>query len=133
MQVTGNNAPVLSTLEIPIQGMDCADCTRHVQRAIASLPGVDSVEVYLTTEKAVIRHRPGELELSTIRKAVSQAGYSVPDQPSAPSTQTPENPFSRQVLTLLGVVFGLVLFVVIIGEGLGFIQALTERVPLSLA
>lgn len=129
MQVPGNNAPLLSTLEIPIQGMDCADCTRHVQRAIAALPGVDSVEVYLTTEKAVIRHRPGELDLSAIRKAVSQAGYAVPDQPSALSTPTSENPFSRQVLTLLGVVFGLVLFVVVIGEGLGFFQVLTDRVP----
>jgi len=25
------------TLDIPIQGMDCAECTLHVQRAIAAL------------------------------------------------------------------------------------------------
>jgi P-type Cu+ transporter len=40
-----------TTLEIPIQGMDCAECTLHVQKAIAALPGVQGVEVFLTTKK----------------------------------------------------------------------------------
>lgn len=129
MQVTRNNAPVLDTLEIPIQGMDCADCTRHVQRAIAALPGVESVEVYLASEKAIVRHNSGVVDISAIRMAVSQAGYAVPDQITTQPPQVPASPFSRKVLTLLGVIFSLVLFVVIIGEGLGFLQALTEKVP----
>ena len=45
----------LKTVEVPIRGMDCADCTRHVQHAIANLPGVESVEVFLASEKAVVR------------------------------------------------------------------------------
>ncbi|MES0340673.1 MAG: cation transporter, partial [Anaerolineales bacterium] len=43
----------LKTTEVPIQGMDCAECTRHVQHAISELPGVESVEVYLVSEKAI--------------------------------------------------------------------------------
>jgi len=40
-------------LEIPVRGMDCAECTHHVQRALAGLPGVQDVRVLLTSEKAV--------------------------------------------------------------------------------
>jgi P-type Cu+ transporter len=35
----------LQTLELAITGMDCTECTQHVQRAIATLPGVQSVNV----------------------------------------------------------------------------------------
>ena len=28
-------------IEVPVHGMDCAECTMHVQRALAALPGVD--------------------------------------------------------------------------------------------
>ena len=44
--------------EIPILGMDCAECTMHVQRAIAALPGVQSVDVLLGAEKAIIQLDP---------------------------------------------------------------------------
>ena len=116
-------------LEVPIQGMDCADCTRHVQRAIARLPGVESVEVFLASEKAIVHHQPGQVNLPAIRKAVAEAGYSVPE-PIETGPQIPAaSEFTRPVLTLLGVVFGLVLFVVVVGEGLGLFATLTRYVP----
>jgi diaminohydroxyphosphoribosylaminopyrimidine deaminase/5-amino-6-(5-phosphoribosylamino)uracil reductase len=37
----------IRTLEIPISGMDCAECTQHVRHAIEKLPGVQSVNVFL--------------------------------------------------------------------------------------
>lgn len=116
-------------LEVPIQGMDCADCTRHVQHAIARIPGVESVEVFLASEKAIVHHQPGQVDISTISKAVAEAGYSVPE-PIETGGQTPAaNEFARPVLTLLGVVFGLVLFVVVVGEGLGLFEKLTQYIP----
>ncbi len=45
----------LQTLEIPITGMDCNECTMHVQHAIEKLPGVQSVNVFLGSEKAIVR------------------------------------------------------------------------------
>ena len=51
----------IRTIEIPIEGMDCADCTRHVNRAISGLDGVQAVEVYLTTEKAVVQLDPQQV------------------------------------------------------------------------
>jgi P-type Cu+ transporter len=122
----------LQTLELPVHGMDCTECAQTVQRAIAALPGVEAVDVRLTTEKAIIRLDPARVDLAAIRSVVAAAGYSVPEtQPNAPpAAVTPD--FTRQVLTLFGIVFGAVLFVVVLGEGLGLFESLTERVPFSI-
>jgi Cu+-exporting ATPase len=117
------------TIEVPIQGMDCVDCTRHVQKAIAEIPGIDSVEVYLTTEKAVVRHDPERVTLDSIRKAVEGAGYSLATQEEAPQARADWSGFTRSVLTLMGVVFGAVILIVVVGEWLGLFEAITERIP----
>src|SRR3989304_4955380 len=71
------------TLEIPVRGMDCAECTEHVRHAIAALPGVESVNVFLASEKAVIQLDPARVDVPAIRKAVEGAGYSVPAEVGA--------------------------------------------------
>lgn len=118
----------IKTLEIPIAGMDCADCTRHVQSSISRLPGVESVEVYLSSEKAVIRLDPTLVELPEIRAAVKSAGYSVPDTENPPSV-APLGDFSRRIAGLLAVTFGVILFIVVVGEWFGLFEQITERVP----
>jgi Cd2+/Zn2+-exporting ATPase/Cu+-exporting ATPase len=120
---------VIKTLEVSVQGMDCTECTMHVQKAIAALPGVETVEVYLSSEKAIVKLDPEMVDLAGIRQAVRQAGYSVPE-----TAKTDENPqvaanFTRPILTLLGVVFGAVLFIAVVGEWLGLFEVITERVP----
>src|SRR2546425_4263743 len=119
-------------LEIPVHGMDCAECTLHVQHALAALPGVDDVRVLLSSEKAVLQIDPVLVDLATIRKAVEGAGYTVPEhapsteaQPAAKSLTT----FTCPILTLFGLVFGAVLLVVIVGEWLGFFERVTDWVP----
>ena len=110
--------------------MDCADCTRHVQHAIAALPGVDHVEVFLASEKALVRLDPQLVDLPAIRQAVAGAGYSVKDLETAPPPAASD--FSRQVLVLLGVLFGVILFVIVVGEWLGLFETITERIPLPV-
>ena len=34
------------TIDVPIEGMDCVECTQHVAAAIESLQGVEGVEVF---------------------------------------------------------------------------------------
>jgi Cd2+/Zn2+-exporting ATPase/Cu+-exporting ATPase len=116
----------LQTTEVPIQGMDCAECTRHVQHAIAELPGVESVQVYLASEKAVIQHQPGSADITAIRKAVSSVGYSVPQ--TSEDSPAPSQ-YAKPLLTLLAVLFGVIIFVALIGEGLGFFETLTVYIP----
>ena len=117
------------TLELPVKGMDCAECTQHVQHAIAALPGVESVAVYLASEKAVIRLDPARVNLSAVRNAVAQAGeYSVPEI-AAPAAAPTTTDFTRRILTFFGIVFGAVLFVVVVGEWLGLFEQITAVIP----
>src|SRR3972149_4533330 len=120
------------TIEVPIRGMDCADCVVHVERAIAALPGVALVHVSLTAEKAVVQLDPHRVDLSAIAKAVEGAGYSCAPPEVGRGGTTPLGGFTRPVLTLIGVVFGAVLFVVVVGEWFGLFEAVTRRVPWPL-
>src|SRR6266566_2716135 len=119
-------------IEVQVAGMDCAECTEHVQRALAALPGVEDVRVLLSSEKAVLQVDPTQVDLPTIRRAVEGAGYTVPDVPPGGEEATSSRPlvsFTRPILTLFGLVFGAVLLVVIAGEWLGLFERLTDLAP----
>ncbi len=66
-------------MEIGIGGMTCASCVGRVERAIAKLPGVVSVSVNLTTEKARVNYLPESIGVADIRAAVEAAGYTPRD------------------------------------------------------
>jgi Cd2+/Zn2+-exporting ATPase/Cu+-exporting ATPase len=110
----------LQRIEVPIRGMDCAECTLHVKHAIQVLPGVQSVEVFLASEKALVELDPAQTGLGDIRKAVEAAGYTAPEGQPAAGDAPPAalQGFTRPILALLGMVFGAVLFVVVVGEWL---------------
>jgi cation transport ATPase len=109
--------------------MDCAECTTHVRRAIADLPGVEGVNVFLASEKALVQLDPGQVDMSSIRQAVEGAGYSVPTPTADQPSEQQLGDHARRVLALFGIVFGAVLFVAVIGEWLGLFQILTQAVP----
>ena len=119
------------TVEVPVAGMDCAGCARSVQGEIAGLPGVESADVLLTAQKAVVRLDPERVDVAAIRAAVERAGYRVPEGDAAAAADPADvaGGFTRDVLRLLGIVFGAVLFLVVVGERLGLLAAVTERVP----
>jgi len=116
------------TIELPVSGMDCAECTRHVQRALASVPGVTSVQVLLSAEKAIVRLDPAVASLDQLRAAVDEAGYSVPTSAAAQQMDQ-QRTYTRKVWTVMALVFGAVLFVVVLGEWLGLFEQITARVP----
>lgn len=120
----------LTVMEIPLEGMDCPECTLHVQHAISDLPGVKSVNVYLAAEKATIQFDPTLVDLPMIRKAVAGAGYKVPETVQAPESSARSlQVFTKPILTIFGIVFGIVLFVVVFGEWLGLFEKITSWVP----
>lgn len=115
------------TIEVPIRGMDCADCSLHVQRAIAAVPGVESVAVSLATEKAVVRLDPGEVGMDAIRTAVQRVGYEVAlSETSRPDGRPRTSP---QVLTLLGIVAAAVLLAAAAAEWLGLVDEINAVLP----
>ncbi len=61
-------------LDLQIEGMTCASCVAHVERALGKVSGVSNVSVNLTTERAHLT-LAGDVPLETLVKQVEQAGY----------------------------------------------------------
>jgi Cd2+/Zn2+-exporting ATPase/Cu+-exporting ATPase len=118
------------TIEVPVRGMDCADCARHVQNSISEIPGVEAVTVLLSSQKAIVQLEKTRVETDDIRKVIEQAGY---ESPRAAAVQSPPKEYSKKRFrTLLILVFVMVLFIVIAGELLGMFDTLNELVPFPL-
>jgi Cu+-exporting ATPase len=120
------------TLEIPISGMDCVECTQHVQHAIEQLPGIQSVNVFLGIEKAVVKLDPTQIDMPAIRAAIQGAGYDVPAPDVPASAPVSMSDFNRRMTVLLVSVFAIILGVVIFGEGLGLFDFLNDLIPFPL-
>ena len=60
---------------VTIEGMMCAHCVAHVEKALTALPGVKAA-VDLTSGTAVVE---GDVTDEAIRTAVTEAGYTVKD------------------------------------------------------
>ena len=65
------------TLDLPIAGMDCAECARHVEQAVRAVPGVRDVTVLLAAERATVRLDPALASREQLEQAVVKAGYTV--------------------------------------------------------
>jgi Cu+-exporting ATPase len=65
-------------LVLPVQGMTCASCVAHVEKALAQVPGVRKVAVNLATESAAVEGVG--LDAAALTGAVGAAGYEVPAQ-----------------------------------------------------
>ena len=61
---------------LSIEGMMCAHCAAHVEKALNALDGVDSVTVDLAGKTAVVT---GDVSDEALKKAVADAGYQVTD------------------------------------------------------
>ncbi|MFP3677926.1 heavy metal translocating P-type ATPase [Pseudomonas sp. URMO17WK12:I12] len=62
------------SLELSIDGMTCASCVGRVERALAKVPGVQSVSVNLANERAHLELL-GQIDPQTLIAAVTKAGY----------------------------------------------------------
>ena len=58
---------------LTVTGMTCGNCVRHVQEALAEIPGVH-VEVDLDAATAAVAH-PGSVTAQDLIDAVTEAGY----------------------------------------------------------
>ncbi|MCK9541912.1 MAG: heavy metal translocating P-type ATPase [Novosphingobium sp.] len=65
-----------SAISLPIEGMTCASCVRHVEQALAKVAAVRSVSVNLATERAEIR-AGAAVDRAALVRAVEATGYRV--------------------------------------------------------
>ncbi|MEJ5315328.1 MAG: cation transporter, partial [Anaerolinea sp.] len=70
-----------------IEGMDCADCARHVEEGVQKLPGVQFARVDFATAQLVLE---GEFEESKVHQRVQALGYRLKNE-QAPIPEKPES------------------------------------------
>ena len=123
-------ATSLERTELLVEGMDCADCVAHVETAVGRLSGVSSVRVYLASEKAIVTYDPSQVDLGAVKGAIEGVGYKVRGAPE-------EKPRSTNFSHLLGGLFlgvvALVILVGMVGERLGLIEGILERIPAPIS
>jgi len=69
--------PEKKKAELKITGMTCATCAVNIEESLSQLKDVTKAQVNLGTEKAHVEFDPTKVTLSTLEKAVKDAGYDV--------------------------------------------------------
>lgn len=58
-----------------VSGMSCENCSAHVEKAVKSLSGIQSVQVSLETNSMVVDFDTAAVDANTIIAAVEEEGY----------------------------------------------------------
>jgi Cu+-exporting ATPase len=72
-------AAAQARLVLPVKGMSCASCVKHVEKALAAVPGVAQAAVNLATESAAVTLTQ-PVPAARLAQAVDDAGYEVPTE-----------------------------------------------------
>jgi cation transport ATPase len=122
---------VTRTLELAVPELDCADEARQIEAALSRLPGVVEVRTAVSARKAVVAYDAERTPPEAIRDAIRSLGMTVAD------SQAPSARRRRSLPALLSwgfvSVVALVALVGIVGERLGVVEALVDRIPWWLA
>jgi P-type Cu+ transporter len=62
---------------LPVKGMHCASCSAVIKRSLGKLPGVDSCEINVGTEKATISYNPEQTSIDEMNQKIDKLGYSL--------------------------------------------------------
>ncbi len=65
---------------LPLEGMDCPDCARTLERAVARLPGVVGVSVNFPASTMHVEYEEAHLNRDAVVQAVRATGYEVPEE-----------------------------------------------------
>ena len=82
--------PLVSSTELGIQGMTCANCVGRVERALKKVDGVLSASVNLATERASVTYLPASVSPGQLKATVRQAGYDILEEQAGLSREDQE-------------------------------------------
>jgi len=86
-----------------LRGMTCGSCVRHVEAALAAVPGVRSAQVDLAAATATVQRDPAASSFEVLQKAVAEAGYGLETwAPAAARARLPLKPIVFGLLAALG-------------------------------
>jgi len=81
-----NDQSDISQAALAVNGMTCASCVAHVQKAALAVAGVRQCDINLARGRAMIGFDPGRTNAAEVAAAVSKAGY--PSEPEAADLPT---------------------------------------------
>ena len=82
-----------------VTGMTCTACSAHVEKAVAKVPGVHSVNMNLMANSMLVDYDSAAADPAALIRAVEEAGYGAlfparpPLPPPAPARRPPEIPW----------------------------------------
>ena len=94
------------SITLGVEGMTCAACQAHVERALRETEGVTSASVNLMTHSARVVYQPEVARLESLFDAVREAGYDVASSASADSDQDHKKQEQRLRLRALAAIIG---------------------------
>ncbi|GGO33837.1 heavy metal translocating P-type ATPase [Deinococcus humi] len=95
--------PVVSHIELGVQGMTCASCVGRVERGLQKVDGVLNATVNLATERASIAYLPSSVSPGQLKAAIRASGYEVLEQQAGLSREDQEREVrAREVTHLRG-------------------------------
>ena len=65
-------------ITLPVEGMTCASCVSHVEKALEKVEFVSEVNVNLATERASVVYDDAQVEIADLVEAVGETGYEIP-------------------------------------------------------
>lgn len=87
----------LADVDFSVNGMDCASCVAHVERAMKGVPGVRSANVSLARGRASVSFDTSKTTPEAIAAAATDAGYpSAPESPGVAAGNVEEERLQRQ-------------------------------------
>jgi Cu+-exporting ATPase len=100
-----------ASLELPIQGMDCASCVQKIEKALLQTRGVTKAVLNLATAKAKVEYLPSETNFKEIKRAVESTGYKVLEVEPSEEVEDPERLIREKEYKKLRAkfIFGLIL------------------------
>jgi len=105
-----------ASLELPIQGMDCASCVQKIEKTLLQTRGVTKAVVNLATERARIEYIPSETNLVEIKKVVESSGHKVLEFAPSEEVEDPERLIREKeykklkIKFIVGLVLGILIF-----------------------
>lgn len=115
---------------LSVTGMTCASCSRRVEQALKKVPGVVEACVNLAVDQVTVTYDSETVNFNNFKDVIENAGYGVIETTES-DTETAEDIelaarahelARKQHRLIVGIVFGLPLFLLSMGRDLGLIH-----------
>ena len=126
IQRAGYDVPSV-TVELPITGMTCANCSATVQRALNKVDGVLEANVNYASEKAAVTVAAGTATRADLTAAVRKAGYDVVEAEEDEALEDAEAAAREAEIRhqwkrlIVGAIFTIPLFILSMGRDFGLL------------